>query len=189
MLLTYFIRQDQPTSAWIVHNNTNYTSGYNATCSWEVRVTPGNYQIGTMDATGNVWGLEQTSRDDNGNPYPVIINTKAQDLNIPRNNKHWHALALRGDASGTANFTMYPTLEGQSYASQTFTMGGSGSTFNTAIFDTSTFATDLITTAPVPIGAYGRDLQLQLIENEIGVDFFLAEILYMVKPLGIKVAQ
>ena len=32
-------------------------------------------------------------------------------------------------------------------------------------------------------------LQLQLIENEIGVDFFLAELFYMVKPLGIKVAQ
>ena len=186
--LTYFIDKS-PTSAWIVHNNTNYNSGYNATCSCEVRVSAGNYQIWTMDHTGNVWGLEQTSRDDAGNPYPVIINTKAQDLNQPRNNKHWMAMAMRGDASGTANFTMYPTVEGQALASQTFTMGGSGSVFNTATFDNSTFATDLITTAPVGLGVYGRDLQLQLVENEVGVDFFLAELLYMVKPLGIKVAQ
>lgn len=186
--LTYFIDK-QPTSAWIVHNNTNASSGYNATCSWEVRVTPGNYQVWTMDGFGNVWSLEQTSRDDNGTPYPVIINTKAQDLDIPRNNKHWHAMALRGDASGTANFTMYVTVEGQSFPAQTFSMGGSGATFNSAIFDSSTFATDLITTAPVGLGVYGRELQLQLIENEVGVDFFLAEILYLVKPLGIKVAQ
>lgn len=186
--LTYFIDK-QPTSAWIIHNNTNYTSGYNATCSWEVRVTPGNYEVYTMDATGNVWGLEQTSRDDNGNPYPVIINTKAQDLDIPRNNKHWLALALRGDASGTANFKVTITVEGQTLGSPTITMGGSGSTFNTAIFDSSTFATNMLTTAPMPFGFYGRDLQLQIIENEVGVDFFLAELLYMVKPLGIKVAQ
>ena len=98
-------------------------------------------------------------------------------------------MAMRGDASGTANFTMYPTVEGQALASQTFTMGGSGSVFNTATFNNSTFATDLITTAPVGLGVYGRDLQLQLVENEVGVDFFLAELLYMVKPLGIKVAQ
>ncbi len=186
--ITYFIDK-QPQSAWIVHNNQNYSSGYNATASWEVRVTPGTYQVWTMDGTGNVWGLEQTSRDDNGNPYQVVINTKPQDLDIPRNNKSWHALALRGDASGTANFTMYITVEGQAYQSQTFTMGGSGAMFDSAIFNTSTFATDLITTAPVLLGFYGRDLQIQLVENEIGVDFFLAEILYMVKPLGIKVAQ
>ncbi len=186
--LTYFIDK-RPESAWIIHNNTNYTSGYNASCSCEVRVSAGNYQVWTMDYSGNIWGLEQTSRDDAGNAYPVVINTKAQDLQIPRNNKHWLAMALRGDASGTVNFTMYPTVEGRALASQTFQMGGSGSVFNVATFDNSTFATDLITTAPVGLGVYGRDLQLQLVENEVGVDFFLAELLYMVKPLGIKVAQ
>ena len=186
--LVYFIDKS-PENAWIVHNNANYPSGYNAGASGEVRNAPGDYQIWTVDYSGNVWQLEQTSRDDNGNSYPVIINTKAQDLNIPRSNKHWMAMALRGDASGTANFTLYPTLEGQTLPSQTFQMGGSGSTFNSATFDSSTFATDLITTAPVSLGMYGRDLQLQLQENEVGVDFFLSEILYMVKPLGIKVPR
>lgn len=197
--LTYFIDKN-PQSAWIVHNNTSSASGYNAACSCEVRVSAGNYQVWTIDYSGNVWALEQTSRDDNGNPYSVIINTKAQDLGssgqnyqtgaygMPRNNKHWLAMALRGDASGTANFTMYPTVEGVALPSQTFSMGGSGSMFNSATFNTSTFATNLLTTAPVNLGFYGRDLQLQLIENEVGVDFFLAEIIYMVKPLGIKVA-
>jgi hypothetical protein len=186
--LTYFIDK-RPESAWIVHNNTASASGYNAVCSCEVRVSAGNYQVWTMDMTGNIWGLEQPSRDDNGNSYPVIINTKAQDLNVPRNNKHWHAMALRGDASGTANFTIYPIVEGQAIASRTFSMGGSGSTFDNALFNYATFAVNLITSPPFNLGFYGRDLQLQLIENEVGVDFFLAELLYMVKPLGIKVDQ
>lgn len=196
--LTYFIDK-QPTSAWIVHNNTSFTSGYNAAASCEVRVTPGNYQVWTMDYQGNVWGLEQTTRDDNGNPYPVVIMTRAQDLGssgqnyqtgtygLPRNNKHWLAIALRGDASGTVNFTMYPFIEGVALGSQTFTMGGTGATFDSAKWDQAYFATDLITTDPVLIGQYGLDLQIQLVEQEVGTDFFLAEILYMVKPLGIKV--
>lgn len=185
--LTYFI--DKPTiSAWIVHNNTQYTSGYNATCSCEVRNAPGDYQIWTMDNTGNVWKLEQTSRDDNGNPYPTTIMTKAQDMNIPRNNKHYMAIALRGQASGNVDFTIYPFVEGQPLAIQQFSLEGSGATFDSAHFDTDTFATDLVTTAPVYLGVYGRDLQLQIVNNAAGQDFFLSEIIYMVKPLGIKVA-
>lgn len=186
--LTYFIDK-RPESAWIIHNNLSYTSGYNASCSCEVRVSAGNYQIWTMDYTGNVWGLEQTSRDDAGNPYQVIINTKTQDLDIPRNNKHWLAIALRGDFPSTTNFTLYPTLEGQSFPALAFSFSPTGAEFNSAIFNTSVFATDLLTTPPVSIGQYGRDLQIQLSEQEVGVDFFLAEVLYMVKPLGIKVAQ
>jgi len=194
--LTYFIDK-RPESAWIVHNNTNYTSGYNASCSCEVRVSAGNYQIWTMDYTGNVWGLEQTTRDDNGNPYSVIINTKAQDLGgsggsqtgIPRSNKHWMAIALRGDFQGTSNFTLTPTVEGVALPTQTFQIQAAGAEFNFATFNNAVFATDILTTAPVGLGYYGRDLQLQFNENEVGVDFFLAEILYMVKPLGIKVAQ
>jgi len=194
--LLYFIDK-RPESAWMLHNNTAYNSGYDATCSCEVRVSPGMYETWTVDYSGNVWRLEQTSRDDNGNSYPVIINTKAQDLGgangdqsgIPRSNKHWFAIALRGSASGTVNFTLYPFVEGQALPSQTFAMGSTGATFDSAYFDVDVFATDLITTAPISLGYYGRDLQIQLVENEVGVDFFLAEILYLVKPLGIKVAQ
>ena len=184
--LTYFIDK-KPESAWIVHNNTKFTSGYNASCSAEVRVTAGNYQVWTMDYAGNVWGLEQTSRDDAGNAYPVTIMTKSQDLQIPRNNKYFYGIALRGDASGTVNFTIYPFAEGVALPSQTFSMGGSGATFDSAHFDVDTFATDLLTTEPVTLGIYTRDLQLQIVENEVGTDWFLAEIIYLAKALEIKI--
>ena len=189
MALVYFIDK-KPQSAWMFHNNTNVMqSGYTATCSCEVRVSPGNYQVWTMDLAGNIWGLEQNNKDDNGYSYPVVIMTKAQDMDIPRSQKHFLAIALRGQASGPVNFTMYTYVEGTAYPSQMVELMGNGASFDSAIFDSSTFSTDLVTTAPVYIGAYGRDLQIQLIENEAGTDFFLSEILYLVKPLGIKVAQ
>jgi hypothetical protein len=107
---------------------------------------------------------------------------------MPRNNKHWLAICIRGAASGTVNFTMYPFVEGVAKQTQIFSIGGSGATFDSAEFDVDVFATDLLTTEPVLLGVYGRDLQIQLVENEVGTDWFMAEILYLVKPLGIKVA-
>lgn len=184
--LTYFIDK-QPTSAWIVHDNESFPSGYNATCSCEVRNAPGDYQIWTMDTTGNVWGLEQTSRDDNGNAYPVHIKTKPQDINAPRNNKHYMALAFRGSASGEVDFTCRTWIEGQRQADEVLTIAGTGATFDSAHFDVDVFTGDVITTAPFPLGYYGRDLQIELINSEAGQDFFLSEILFFVKPLGIKV--
>lgn len=185
--LTYFIDK-QPTSAWIIHDNELFPSGYNATCSCEVRVNPGNYQVWTMDTTGNVWMLEQTSRDDNGNAYPVHIKTKPQDINIPRNNKHFMALVFRGVVSGQVDFLLHTWIEGTRQQDETFQLNGSGATFDSAHFDQDTFTADTITTAPITLGYYGRDLQIELINSSVGQDFFLSEILFFVKPLEVRIA-
>lgn len=184
--LTYFIDK-KPENAWIIHDNENFNSGYNATCSGEVRVTPGNYQIWTMDSSGRVWMLEQTNREDNGNPYPYKVKTKREDMDEPRNNKHFMALALRGAASGQVDFTMRVWIEGERQQDATFQVNGSGATFDSAHFDVDTFTGDSLVIAPVPLGYYGRDIQIELINNAIGQDVFLSEIMFFAKPLGVKV--
>lgn len=185
--LTYFIDK-QPQSAWIVHDNELFSSGYNATCGCEVRVTPGNYQIWTMDGTGDVWTLEQTSRDDNANPYPVHIKVKPEDLDMPVNLKHLMALKIRGQASGQVNFLFHVWIEGARQQDATLTINGTGAMFDSAHFDVDTFSGDTITSAPVQLGYYGRDIQFELIESEVGTDFFLSEIIILAKKLGIKIA-
>lgn len=184
--LTQFIDK-QPTSAWIIHDNETYDSGYKATCSCEVRNAPGDYQVWTMDFSGNVWKLEQTSRDDNGNSYKVRIKSKPQDLNEPRNNKHFMALAFRGATSGQVDFTLRVWIEGARQADATLTINGTGATFDNAYFDVDTFTGDTIVTSPFSMGYFGRDCQIELINDESGQDFFLAEILFFAKLLGIKV--
>lgn len=185
--LIYFIDK-KPTNAWIVHDNENFASGYNATCSSEVRVTAGNYQIYTMDTMGDVWVLEQASRDDNGNSYPTRIKTKPEELEEPRNNKNFFAMAFRGEASGVVDFTLRTWIEGARQQDEAFSINGSGSSFDEAFFDSATFAGDAIVAAPVSLGYYGRDLQVELVNDVAGQDFFLAEILLFAKVLGIKVA-
>lgn len=184
--LTYFIDK-RPTSAWIVHDNETFPSGYNATCSCEVRVSPGNYQIWTMDAMGAIWMLEQATRDDNSNPYAVHLKTKPQDMEVPRDNKHFMAISFRGQASGTVNFLVHTWVEGVRQQDETFSLNGNGAAFDGAFFDADTFTGDTIVTAPLMLGYYGRDLQFELINSVAGQDFFLSEILYFVKKLGTKV--
>lgn len=185
--LVYFIDK-QPSSAWIVHDNEVYTSGYNAMSSCEVRNAPGDYQVWTMDNTGNVWKLEQSNRDDNGNAYAVHIKTKPQDLNKPRDNKHFMAMTFRGQASGQVDFTCRTWIEGDRQMDETLTLNGSGAAFDSAHFDTDTFAADIVTAAPFQLGYYGRDLQIELINSAVGQDFFLSEVLFFAKPLGTKIA-
>lgn len=184
--ITYFIDK-KPESAWIIHDNENFPSGYNAMCSCEVRNAPGDYQVWTMDAMGDIWKLEQTSRDDNGNSYAVHLKTKPQDINDPRRNKHYMALAFRGQASGNVDFTLHTWIEGIRQADETFSLNGSGAAFDSAHFDVDVFTGDTIVTAPINLGYYGRDLQIELINDVAGQDFFLAEILFFCKPLGLKV--
>jgi len=184
--LVYFIDK-KPENAWILHDNENYDSGYEAVASCEYRASAGNWGTATIDYSGNVWNLEQVSDSDNGNPFIVRIKTKPEDLDMPRNNKHYMALALRGRSAGSVDFDMNTWVEGNRQNDFTFNLGGSGATFGTAIFGTSQFATDSATIEPAVLGVYGRDLQLQLVNNAVGQDFFLSEILFIAKALGMKI--
>lgn len=185
--LVYFIDKE-PTSAWIVHDNEIYASGYDAMCSAEVRNAAGDYQVWTIDNTGNVWKLEQTSRDDDGNPYPVHIKCKREDMGDPRANKHYMAMAFRGVASGQVDFTCRTWVEGARQTDESLTLNGSGAAFDSAHFDVDTFAGDMLTAAPFQLGYYGRDFQFELINSAVGQDFFLSEILFFAKKLGTKIA-
>lgn len=185
--LCYFTDK-KPDSAWSVHDNEVYASGYNALCSCEVRTSAGNYQIWTTDQTGNIWKLEQTSSDDNLNAYAVHLKTKRQDANEPRANKHFMALAFRGSTSGQVNFTLRVWIEGTRQQDATFTINGTGATFDNAYFNVDVFTGDSIVIAPVNLGYYGRDIQIELVNSVAGQDFFLSEILFFAKMLGTKVA-
>ncbi len=184
--LVYFIDKP-PHQAWIIHDNENHASGYNAAAVWEMRNGPGDWQLWTGDFTGHIWKLEQITRDDNGLSYPVRIKTIRQDLGAPRSWKHFRGIVFRGSASGQVNFTMRLWIDGARQADATFTLNGSGAMFDSAEFDVDTFAGDSLIPQTIDVGAYGRDAQFEFINDAAGQDFFLSELLYLYMPRGIKV--
>ena len=184
--LTYFIDKD-PSMAWIIHDNEDYASGYNASAVWEVRNGPGDWQLWTGDWSGDLWKLEQTARSDNGNSYRTRIKSIRQDLGAPRAWKHFKGLVLRGSATGEVDFDVQTYIDGERQQDESFTVSGSGARFGTAKFDTAVFAGDSLVPTTIDIGYYGRDIQVEFINNAIGQDFFLSELLYLYNPRGIRV--
>jgi len=183
--LTYFIDKD-PSMAWIIHDNEDYASGYNASAVWEVRNGPGDWQLWTGDFSGMIWKLEQPQGDDDGNPYKTRIKTIRQDFGAPRAWKHIKGIVFRGSAQGEVDFDMHVFIDGQRQQDSTFVLSGSGAKFGSARFNVDSFAGDSIIPATVDIGYYGRDVQFEFINDAVGQDFFLSELLYLYMPRGTR---
>ncbi len=186
LALTYFVDKD-PSNAWIIHDNEDFPSGYEASAVWEVRNGPGDWQLWTGDFGGKIWKLEQPDDDDNGNPFKVRIKTIRQDLGAPRSWKHFKGLVFRGSASGNVDFDIHTYIDGERKQDGTFTLQASGAKFDVAKFDVDVFAGDSLVPATVDVGYYGRDFQAEFINDSIGQNFFLSELVYLYSPRGIRI--
>lgn len=86
--LVYFIDRG-PKAGWMIHDNLISASGYDASCSAEIYVGAGNYQVYTGDYSGYIWGLETSARHDNSNLYLAGFKTTDMDMNNPRVKKNF----------------------------------------------------------------------------------------------------
>lgn len=184
--LTYFVDKD-PANAWIIHDNEDSASGYQAAAVWEVRNGPGDWQLWTGDFSGKIWKLEQATDADNGNPFRTRVKTIRQDLGSPRAWKHFRGLVFRGSAAGKVDFTMHKWVDGVRKDDSTFSLSGSGAKFGSAQFNIDRFAGDSLVPTTVDVGYYGRDAQFEFENNSIGQSFFLSELIYLYSPRGVRV--
>ena len=184
--LTFFVDKP-PTDAWIIHDNEDYPSGYQAAAVWEVRNGPGDWQLWTGDFAGKIWKLEQSTDSDNGNPFMTRIKTIRQDLGSPRAWKHFKGVVFRGSANGKVYFTMRKYIEGVRRSDSSFSISGSGAKIGSAHVGVDRIAGDSLTPITIDIGEYGRDAQFEFINNAIGQDFFLSEMIYLYSPRGVRI--
>ncbi|TXH47752.1 MAG: hypothetical protein E6Q97_26535 [Desulfurellales bacterium] len=57
------------TGAWSIDGNYSYASGFSAACSFPYEESAGTFKIRTMDYSGYIWKLNQSSKADDGNAY------------------------------------------------------------------------------------------------------------------------
>lgn len=183
--LDFFI--DRPEDvAWIIKDNQNANSAYQAAGSCEVRVSVGQYRIYTGNYSGEIWKTEQTSRDDNGSAYDSGVKTRALDMGNPRMWKHFGQGRLRTFAQGNYDLTIRIWIDGVRKDDVLLPLIGQGATFDSAMFDSSVFADDQIIPALFEINDYGYDVQVEILNNETGEDFFLSELLIDFLPLEVR---
>lgn len=183
--LNFFI--DRPAEvAFIIHDNANGASAFRAAGAAEVRVAVGQYRVYTGDYSGQVWKTEQTGRDDESLSYDSGIKTRALDMGNPRMWKHFGQGRLRTRALGNYDLILRIWVDGIRKDDIALTLAGTGATFDGGFFDEAVFADDQIIPALFEVNDYGYDLQVEIINNETGEDFFLSEMLIDYLELGAR---
>lgn len=183
--LVYFIDRD-PTIAWAIHDNLNYASGYNASASFSYRKAVGDWRIRTGDSSGRIWELESTSRDDNSNSYENRFKFKPWEFDNPVMWKYFRKIIARVRSVSNATFTVRIWVNGIRKSDVTLDVSGSGSMFDTALFDDAVFADDVISFEPFDIGHYGFSLQIEFVNDVAGQDYIFSELVIPVKEEGVR---
>lgn len=98
--LVYFIDRG-PKAGWIIHDNQNNASGYDASIAAEIYVGAGDYQVYTGDYSGFIWGLENSNKNDDSKAYDSGYKTGDLDMGNPRSEKHFRRGRLIVDPQGT----------------------------------------------------------------------------------------
>lgn len=183
--LVYFIDKE-PDSAWAIHDNEDYNSGYSASCSFEYRVSTSVWKIRTIDHTGTIWQLESSTRFDDTNPYESKFKFKPWDFGNPLMWKAFRRAVVRSRSDSNITFTVRIWVNGIRQNDVTLSISGSGATFDSALFDDAVFADDLAAFEPFDIKKYGFTLQLEFVNDTGGQDYFVSELVIPIKEEGIR---
>lgn len=156
--------------AWMIHDNLNYASGYNASCAGLIRVGAGDYQIYTGDYSGFIWKLEQSTENDADNAYWSGFKTPILELTDGRTNKRFDRGWLILEPQGTETLTIDWWVDGTLQTSKTVVAEAGVRRYS---FD---------------LGQVGNDIELQVYNNTANEDFAISQVYIDFKVLGAKPA-
>ncbi len=183
--LDYFI--DRPLeSAWVVHDNQDFASGYDASASAFVQSATGTFEIYTGDFGGFLWKLEQANKNDDGNGYWAGIRTANSHFGNPRIRKHYKRGKVITTPQGDYDLSVRTFIDGTELKPQTVSLAGAGGIYDTAIYGGGVYGGDEIITPNYPIGAYGERIQSEFSNNIADQDFFLSQNLIDHRIMGAK---
>lgn len=172
---------------WTFHDNNTYASGYIASCSFTDRKTISDWRIRTGDYNGNIWELENIARNDNNNSIPTALKFKPWQMENPVMHKRFNKGVLRVRSATNITLQIFVWIDNVRIPDVFLTISGSGAIFDTATFDNSYFADDIISQTPFDIKSFGKTIQIQINHNSINEDFFFSEILIAFKEQGIRI--
>jgi hypothetical protein len=181
--LVYFVDRS-PAEAWQLHDNLLYPSGYNAASSFEVRESVGVYRVYTGDYVGNVWGLEQSAKNDNANGYQCKFRTPPLAFDNPRVKKKYRRGFVGFNPKGAYVVNVTAWVDNVQLTAQTITTTGAGGVYDTGLFDSALYGGQEADNVPFPIGSVGTRAQFELENSVANQDFFITQLLIDHEVLG-----
>lgn len=186
MALIYFTDRS-PGEAWMVHDNADYASGYNASASAVLRdFTNGSFKLYTGDYSGEMWKLDQTDRNDNSNGFYGGFTTFYNSFGNPRVNKHFNSIDLVIEPKGEFELTVNSYVDGDSNIGSVSMQAGGTVSLGTFILDADVLGGDKLQDARLLLGYIGRRIQYEIYNSVANEDFFITEFMTDFKPKGIR---
>jgi hypothetical protein len=179
----YYIDRD-PSEAWIICDNTSYTSGYRAACSFLTRTGVGSYKVYTGDYNGFIWKLGQVNRNDDSNPYYGGWRFPPLNMGNPRAQKHFQRLILAVAALGNWSVQIKVWVDGVAKDGGTISLASGGATLGSFIMGQDVLGGATFLENFMDLKHYGKLLEVEVYNSGLNEDFFVHSALFDYKLLG-----
>ena len=181
--LLYYIDRE-PREAWMVHNNLQYASGFDASASAVIRAAQGDWKIYTGDYGGNIWKLEEEDKNDNSNQFWAGFKTPPLHFDNERIYKKFRRGFAIMQAMGDYSLYLVPEIDGLPLDIQSLLMDGSGAVLDSFTLDTDSIGGVQYIDRDFDIGDKGKRLALTFYNGMLDEDFDVSTILIDHKNLG-----
>jgi hypothetical protein len=173
--LVYLVDVTRPVDErWMVHENQNYASGYDARCSGMVREGPGDTRLWTGDYSGMMWGLGTANTNDNSNGYMGIISMPYMHGGDPRISKRFKRGFLHVAPRGNWDIDIDWFVDGVAQTSTSVKSVGTGDVFGTGRFGTARFGGEfLVSDKYFQLGRTGNRIKIEFSNDQADEDFLI----------------
>ncbi len=173
--LVYFIDRP-PQEAWMIHDNTSYSSGYNASCSTMVRPSAGVQEVFTGDYSGMVWKLEQTARNDHGRGFYAGFKTPRLNFGNLRVTKKYKRGWAVVEGNGNYDLKVRYWIDGNYIEEQTISLTNFGGVLGAFILGSDVLGGDLYEEVSFNIGNRGKRIEFEFYNSEADQNFLISQL-------------
>lgn len=187
-LVFYIDSLKNPENGWTIHDNVANPSGYSASCSaWAKNNQTDRYFVITGDYLSTTWRLEQDFKADNKLGFLALRKTPPLDFGNSRMTKGFRKGHIIAREEGNFNVTIKVFIDGDLRATETVTLGGSGSVYGSAFFSTGTYGEpETLIERDFQARFIGRRIQYEISNAGPGEDMFISKILTDYQELGVR---
>lgn len=183
-LVLYIDRPTGIAESWTIHEGALATSGYNASCSFLVRTSPGVYTVYTGDYAGTLWKLERSTRSDNGLPYYGGFKLPTLTMANPRTHKHFKRVKLVLQVQGNFNLSMRVVVDGVPKTGSVISMAAGGAVLGAFVLGVDVLGGVTYLDVGVDLNYYGKRISLEFYNNGTSQDFFVSSVMIDYRELG-----
>ena len=178
---------DRPVEdAWMIEDNLDNPSGYQASVSAVVRPSSGSVKVYTGSYDGFVWELESTANTDDSLGYSAKFRTPPMVLGNPRSTKTFRKGWLVFFSQGDYDVTIRWWVDGVQQSDLTVTTAGSGAVYGSGTYGTAVYGGAELSESSFDLGYFGKRLQLEVENAVAGEDFAISQVLIDYKDHGAR---